>query len=211
MRGWGAVMAKYEAGDGCEGGEGEEDEAVAGQGGARGGGGPIHRVRDEWGTGDIGLGEEVAEEEGEGGEGGEGVVLLAGGEGEEDEDDEGPEGGGEEGVRGRGREPTSQVRDVGHPEAFEGGNQGGKEGGPGGDPDEGVEPEEPDGGLAVVVGDAALQEAGDVLVVKVEPGPAGTGGEAEAGGHGDGVGCGGRRGCARGGLSTRKRAVEARR
>ena len=49
-----------------------------------------------------------------------------------------------------------------------------------------VEPEEPDGGLAVVVGDASGEEAGDVLVVEIEPGPAAVGGEAEAGGQGDG-------------------------
>ena len=48
------------------------------------------------------------------------------------------------------------------------------------------QPEEPDGGLAVVVGDASAEEAGDVLVVEIEPGPAGLCGEAEARGHGDG-------------------------
>ena len=42
------------------------------------------------------------------------------------------------------------------------------------------------GHLAVVVRDAALQEAGDVLVVEIEPGPACAGGKAEAGGHRDG-------------------------
>ena len=62
----------------------------------------------------------------------------------------------------------------------------GQEGGPGKDPDGGEQPEERDGDLAVVVGDAAGEEAGDVLVVEIEPGPAGVGGQAEAGGHGDG-------------------------
>ena len=39
-------------------------------------------------------------------------------------------------------------------------------------------PEDGDGDLAVVVGDAMAEEAGDVLVVEIEPGPAGVGGEA---------------------------------
>ena len=62
----------------------------------------------------------------------------------------------------------------------------GEEGGPGHDPEDEQEPEERDGDLAVVVGDAAAEEAGDVLVVEIEPGPAAGGGEAEAGGHRDG-------------------------
>ena len=62
----------------------------------------------------------------------------------------------------------------------------GEEGGPGEEPDEGEGPEEGDGDLAVVVGDAAGEEAGDVLVVEVEPGPATVGGEFEAGGEGYG-------------------------
>ena len=63
---------------------------------------------------------------------------------------------------------------------------GGEEGYPGEEPEEEQGPEDGDGDLAVVVGDAAAEEAGDVLVVEIEPGPAGVGGEAEAGGHGDG-------------------------
>ena len=63
---------------------------------------------------------------------------------------------------------------------------GGEEGRPGKEPEGGEEPEEEDGDLAVVVGDAARQEAGDVLVVEIEPGPACAGGQAEAGGHRDG-------------------------
>ena len=58
----------------------------------------------------------------------------------------------------------------------------GEEGGPGEDPDGGEQPEERDGDLAVVVGDAAGEEAGDVFVVEIEPGPAAVGGQAEAGG-----------------------------
>ena len=52
------------------------------------------------------------------------------------------------------------------------------ESGPGDEPKEEEGPEEGDGDLAVVVGDAFLEEAGDVLVVEVEPRPAGAGGEA---------------------------------
>ncbi len=63
---------------------------------------------------------------------------------------------------------------------------GGEEGYPGEEPEEEQGPEDGDGDLAVVVGDAAAEEAGDVLVVEIEPGPAGVRGEAEAGGHGDG-------------------------
>ena len=66
------------------------------------------------------------------------------------------------------------------------GEGAGEEGGPGHDPEDEVEPEEPDGGLAVVVGDAVGEEAGDVLVVEIEPGPAAGCGEAEAGGQRDG-------------------------
>ncbi len=73
----------------------------------------------------------------------------------------------------------------------------GQEGYPGEEPEEEQSPEDGDGNLAVVVGDAVAEEAGDVLVVEIEPGPAGVGGEAEAGGHGDGVDCGWPRGCAR--------------
>jgi hypothetical protein len=54
------------------------------------------------------------------------------------------------------------------------------------DPDGGEQPEERDGDLAVVVGDAAGEEAGDVLVVEIEPGPAAVCGQAEAGRERDG-------------------------
>ena len=63
---------------------------------------------------------------------------------------------------------------------------GGQECGPGHDPDEEHEPEEPDGGLAVVVGDAFGEEAGDVLVVEIEPGPAAVCRQSEACGERDG-------------------------
>ena len=62
----------------------------------------------------------------------------------------------------------------------------GEEGRPGKEPEGGEEPKEEDGDLAVVVRDAALQEAGDVFVVEIEPGPAGACGKAEAGGQRDG-------------------------
>ena len=68
------------------------------------------------------------------------------------------------------------------------GDGAGDEGGPGHDPDGEVEPEEPDGGEAVVVWDALAEEAGEVLVVEIEPGPASGGREAEACGEGDGWG-----------------------
>ncbi len=63
---------------------------------------------------------------------------------------------------------------------------GGQEGGPGHGPDDEHEQEEPDGGLAVVVGDSFGEEAGDVLVVEIEPGPAAFCGESESCGQGDG-------------------------
>ena len=121
-------------------------------------------------------GEETGSDESEGRDGGQGVVFLAVGDGEEAEDQAGPE---EEGDGSFGccllTEEAYLLRDG-----------AGQEGGVGKDPDEEVEPEEPDGGEAVVVGDAFGEEAGDVLVVEVEPGPACAGGEAEAGWHGDG-------------------------
>jgi len=63
---------------------------------------------------------------------------------------------------------------------------GGEEGYPGEEPEGEEEPEEGDGDLAVVVGDAAAEESGDVLVVEIEPGPAGVRGETDSGGHRDG-------------------------
>src|SRR5205085_7878225 len=61
-----------------------------------------------------------------------------------------------------------------------------QEDGPGHDPESEIKPEEPDGSESVVVGDALGEEAGDVLVVEIEPGPASCGGEAEIGGKSDG-------------------------
>src|SRR5581483_5296745 len=72
-------------------------------------------------------------------------------------------------------------------ELLDGSDDGGEEeGGPGKEPEDEQEPEDRDGDLPVVVGDAAAEEARDVLVVEIEPGPAGAGWEADAGGHGDG-------------------------
>ena len=62
----------------------------------------------------------------------------------------------------------------------------GEEGDPGEYPDGSEQPEERDGDLAVVVRDAAGEEAGDVLVIEIEPGPSGVRGQAEAGGHRNG-------------------------
>ena len=62
----------------------------------------------------------------------------------------------------------------------------GRKSGPGHDPENEVEPEEPDGGEAVVVGDAFGEEAGDVLVVEIEPGPAAGCRKSDAGGESDG-------------------------
>ena len=56
----------------------------------------------------------------------------------------------------------------------------GEEGDPGEDPDGGEQPEERDGDLSVVVRDALGEEAGDVFVVEIEPGPAAPRGQAEA-------------------------------
>ncbi len=62
----------------------------------------------------------------------------------------------------------------------------GKEGCPGEEPEDEQKPEDRDGDLAVVVRDAAAEEARDVLVVEIEPGPAGFLWQAESGRHGDG-------------------------
>jgi hypothetical protein len=77
------------------------------------------------------------------------------------------------------KSPVAEVADVAK-------DCGGEEGRPGKEPESGEEPEEEDRDLSVVVRDAALQEAGDVLVVEIEPGPACAGGKAEARGEGDG-------------------------
>ena len=77
---------------------------------------------------------------------------------------------------------------MGWVEGADGVAEGGREEGyPGEEPEEEEEPEDGDGDLAVVMGNAVAEEAGDVLVVEIEPGPAGVGGEAKAGGHGDGL------------------------
>ncbi len=98
----------------------------------------------------IGAGEQSGGHEGEGREGGEAVVLLAAGEGEEAEDDDGPEDEREGGFAlARGDcDAVSERSDVVDKGA-------GEEGGPGHDPESVEEPEEGDGDLAVVVGDAA--------------------------------------------------------
>ena len=85
---------------------------------------------------------------------------------------------------------------------------GGEEGYPGKEPEEEQGPEDGDGDLAVVVGDAAAEEAGDVLVVEIEPGPAGVGGKAEAGGHGGWVDCGRAARMCHGAAMARKKSVD---
>ena len=122
------------------------------------------------------------------------VVLLPRGEGEEAEDDTGPEEQSEAGfVDAEGHEDAiagdgSRVRArCAVAEVFDGADDGCRqERNPGKEPEDEQEPEERDGDLAVVVRDAAAEEAGDVLVVEIEPGPAGFAWEAEAGGHRDG-------------------------
>ena len=77
--------------------------------------------------------------------------------------------------------------DMGHPDFADVlANGAGQEGNPGKDPDGGEQPEERDGDLSVVVRDAAGEEAGDVLVVEIEPGPSGVRWQAEAGRQRDG-------------------------
>ena len=190
-------MGRGDGEEECDGGEeraeGEEQPAVPEEGAARRTGPEGSRSA---------RARQTADHESEGGDCGQGVVLLARGEGEEDEDEAGPEKKGEGGfacigvvssATGKGEmrgycslngtlygwSDCAEVADVA-------GDGGGEEGCPGKEPEGGEEPEEEDGDLAVVVGDAALQEAGDVLVVEIEPGPACTGGQAEAGGHRDG-------------------------
>ena len=183
--GVGGGEGEVSADDGDESGEGDECVEMPVEGAAVGG-----AVCDAGEC--IGAGEEAADHQGEGGEGGEAVVLLP------VERVKKPR---TRRPRGGGRETASCSRAAGKGAVTEGadlvGDGGGQEDGPGHDPDGEVEPEEPDGGVAVVVGDAVGEEAGDVLVVEIEPGPASGGGEAEAGGQGDWRDCGGRRGCAR--------------
>ena len=57
-----------------------------------------------------------------------------------------------------------------------------EEGGPGHEPDEAEAPEEPEGGGVVVVGDAEVEVAEEVLVHEVEPEPAV---DVAVGGEGD--------------------------
>ncbi len=140
-------------------------------------------------------GECGGEENQEGKVDGEGVVLLIGGEREEEEDEGGEEGkdldglegeaGGMLGGGGAGEEAIAVA-----PCEDEG---GGCEEAPGEEPDEVEGPVEVAGELVVVAGDAAAEEAEDVLVDEVEPEEAvavGTAGVAEAGedvpGGGDG-------------------------
>ena len=61
-----------------------------------------------------------------------------------------------------------------------------EEGDPGEEPEQKQQPEEWDGDVAVVVRDATAEEARDVLVVEIEPGPPGVGGQTETRRHGDG-------------------------
>ena len=175
-RGEGEVSAD----DGDEGRDGDEED-----------GGPAEDAAAGAKVVGVGLGEESCGHEGESRDGGEGVVLLTGGEGEETEDEERPEqesqgrfvlaGGGDAstkmGCPGL-RDEDAEVLDEGT----------GEEGSPGHDPEDEHEPEEPDGGLTVVVGDAFGEEAGDVLVVEIEPGPATFYGQAQSGWQGDGGG-----------------------
>ena len=143
----------------------------------------------ESGAVSLGAGEETSGHEGEGGQCGEGVILLAGGEREEAEDEAGPEGEGEGGLLGAWtpHDLRRVAQNMGHPECGAAevadvlADGAGEESYPGEDPDGGEQPEERDGDLAVVVRDAAGEEAGDVFVVEIEPGPASVRGQAEAG------------------------------
>ena len=148
----------------------------------------------------FGAGEQTAGHQGERGQRGQGVVLLAGGDGEEAEDEAGPEEEGEGGLtfadfatRLFWRHSSAVMHRVAgkHEDCFVQvakvlADGAGEEGDPGEDPDGGEQPEERDGDLAVVVRDAAGEEAGDVFVVEIEPGPASVCGQAEAGRQRDG-------------------------
>ncbi len=119
----------------------------------------------------VGAGEDGADHKSKRWECRETVVLLSIGDGEEAEDEERPE------KKGAGRfEFACCGEDLIAESADLAGCVGGQEDGPGHDPEGEVEPEEPDGSEAVVVGDAFGEEAGDVLVVEIEPGPASGGG-----------------------------------
>ena len=163
------------ADEGNEGGEG--DQEVEGPLEGAGAGGCA-----AWDVG-VGAGEQGGGHQGKCGERGEAVVLLAAGEGEEAEDDDSPEDEGEGGlVLTRGScSAVSEGADVVS-------QSGGEKCSPGHDPEGVEEPEEGNGDLAIVVGDAAAEEAGDVLVIEIEPGPASGGGETHAGGEWDGRG-----------------------
>jgi hypothetical protein len=119
--------------------------------------------------------EKAADHKGKGRERREAVILLAVGQSEESKNNECPE---EEGQRGfilsSGRVGAA-AEDVDL--VAEGARE---EDRPRHDPEDEVEPEEPDGGEAVVVGDTFGEEAGDVLVIEIEPCPASGCREAEA-------------------------------
>jgi hypothetical protein len=105
---------------------------------------------------------------------GEGVVLLVGGDGEEDQDEGGEEAEKKSGaLREAERSGALQrgAKAVALLPAEYGG--GGSEEAPGKEPDEVQRPVEVAGELVVVVRNAMAEEAGDVLVVEIEPGPAG--------------------------------------
>ena len=110
------------------------------------------------GTCAFGAVENAADQQGESRQCGKAVVLLAIGEGEEAQDKECPE---------EKREGSFVFACGGCGLVEESanlfGDRGGEEDGPGHDPEDEIEPEEPDGGEAVVVGDAFGEEAGDVL------------------------------------------------
>ncbi len=110
-------------------------------------------------------GEPGSDEESQGGESGEDVILLTGREAEEDEDGGGPDSAEEPGVEGGGKffalEGSPEWNSA---ESFE------EKRGPGQKPDEDEAPEEQEGNGVVVVGNAAADVAGELVVDEVEPG-----------------------------------------
>ncbi len=156
------------------GGEGE------GEGAAEGG---VEWLRIAFDGGE-GRGQEHQEREVDG----EGVVLLVGGDGEEDEDE-----GGEDDEEKDGLRPKAEAWgylfvggeiDEGFALAAGDDEGGGGEEAPGEEPDQVEGPVEVAGELVVVAGDAAAEEAEDVLVDEVEPEEAvavGAAGVAQAG------------------------------
>ena len=124
------------------------------------------------------MGEPGGEEDGESGEGGEDVVLLTRGEGEEEKDDGGPEEEKQSAATLEREVVAAELaaEDLGAAGAAEEGRGPGggleDEGGPGHEPEEAESPEEPEGRGVVVVGDAEVEVAEQVLVHEVEPEPA---------------------------------------